>query len=130
MKGLDVATLTQPDSFLQLIDRLGELEVVIGPQARPAVAEVRNRLREAAAARERGDVPQALAIIGQSMQRLAALAGTLDAEEGARMRVIAGSFAQALSAGDKGGAKQAVDVMKTRAGDTSKDEDEDEDKDW
>ncbi len=126
MKGLDVATLSQPDPFLQLIDRLGELEVVIGPQARPAVAEVRSRLREAAAARERGDVPQALAIIGQSMQRLAALAGTLDADEGALMRVIAASFAQALSAGDKGGARQAVDVMKNRAGDTSKDED----KDW
>jgi hypothetical protein len=73
MKGLDVATLSQQDSFLQLIERLGELEIVIGPQARPVVAEVRNRLRQAAAARERGDVAGALATIGEAMDRLAAL---------------------------------------------------------
>ncbi len=99
-----MAILSQPDSFLQLIERLGELEVVIGPQARPVVAEVHSRLKDAAAARERGDVPGALAIIGQAMQRLAALASSLDAAEGALMRAIAGSFAQALGAGDKGAA--------------------------
>jgi hypothetical protein len=130
MKGLGVANLSQPDSFLQLIDRLGELEVVIGPQARPIVTEVRSRLTEAAAARARGDVPGALAIIGQAMERLAGLANSLDAAEGALMRAIAGSFAHALSAGDKGSAKRAVDVMRTKAGDTSKDKDKDEDPDW
>jgi hypothetical protein len=118
-----VSTLSQPDSFLQLIERLGELEVVIGPQARPVVAEVQTRLREAAAARERGDVPGALTIIAQAMERLATLAGSLDAAEGALMRAIAGSFAQALGAGDRGGARQAVDVMRSKAGDTSKDKD-------
>ncbi len=118
-----MATLSQPDSFLQLIERLGELEVVIGPQARPVVAEVQTRLREAAAARERGDVPGALTIIAQAMERLATLAGNLDAAEGALMRAIAGSFAQALGAGDRGGAKQAVDVMRSKAGDISKDKD-------
>jgi hypothetical protein len=127
MKGLGVATLSQPDSFLQLIDRLGELEVVIGPQARPVVAEVRSQLKEAAAARERGDVPGALAIIGQAMQRLAALAGSLDAAEGALMRAIAGSFAQALGAGDEGAAKQAVNVMRGKAGDSFPDKDKDSD---
>ncbi len=130
MKGLGVASLSQPDSFLQLIDRLGELEVVIGPQARPVVAEVRSRLKEAAAARERGDVPGALAIIGQAMQRLAALAGSLDAAEGALMRAIAGSFAQALGVGDKGAAKQAVNVMRGKAGDSPADKDKDKDSDW
>jgi hypothetical protein len=129
MKGLNVANLSQPDSFLQLIQRLGELETVIGPQARPVVAEVQTRLRDAAAARERGDVPGALAIIGQAMERLAGLANSLDAAEGALMRAIAGSFAQALGAGDKGGAKRAVDVMRKRAGDRSKDS-EDKDSDW
>ncbi len=118
-----MATLSQPDSFLQLIERLGELEVVIGPQARPVVAEVQTRLREAAAARERGDVPGALTIIAQAMERLATLAGSLDAAEGALMRAIAGSFAQALGAGDRGGARQAVDVMRSKAGETSKDKD-------
>ena len=124
MEGLGVATLSQPDSFLQLIDRLGELEIVIGPQARRVVAELRSRLQEAVAARERGDVPGALAIIGQAMGRLAALAGSLDAAEGTLMRAIAGSFAQALGAGDKGAAKQAVNVMRSKAGD------KDEDSEW
>jgi hypothetical protein len=123
MKRLGVDTLSQGDSFLQLIERLGELEVVIGPQARPVVAEVRTRLTEAAAARERGDVPGALAIIGQAMARLAGLASQLDATEGAFMRAIAQSFAQALSAGDSGTAKEAVGVMRTKAGDGSKDPD-------
>ncbi len=127
MKGLGVASLSEPDSFLQLIERLGELEVVIGPQARPVVAEVRSRLKEAAAAREGGDVPGALAIIGQAMQRLAALAGSLDAAEGALMRAIAGSFAQALGVGDKGAAKQAVNVMRGKAGDSCADKDKDSD---
>ena len=118
---------SQTDSFLQLIDRLGELEVVIGEQARPVVAEVRSRLKEAASARQRGDVPGALAIIGQAMERLAGLASGLDAAEGALMRAIAGSFAQALNAGDRGTAKQAVDMMRTKAGDSSKDPDSDSD---
>jgi hypothetical protein len=125
-----VANLSQPDSFVQLVQRLGELEVVIGPQARPVVAEVQSRLREALAARERGDVAGALAIIGSAMGRLAELANTLDAGEGALMRAIAGSFAQALGAGDKGGAKRAVDVMRNKAGDTSTDKDRDKDSDW
>jgi hypothetical protein len=120
-----VAMLPAGDSFLQLIERLGELEVVIGDQARPVVAEVRGRLREAAAARERGDLPGALAIIGQAMQRLAALAGTLDATEGAFMRAIAGSFAQALGEGDKGAVKDTVEVIRRKAGDTSDDKDQD-----
>ena len=115
--------ISQADPFVQLIDRLGELEVVIGEQARPVVAEVRGRLRDAASARERGDVPAALAIIGQAMERLAGLASGLDAAEGALMRAIAGSFAQALNAGDRGTAKQAVDMMRTKAGDSSKDPD-------
>ncbi|MGO9063075.1 MAG: hypothetical protein ACLQU2_37780 [Candidatus Binataceae bacterium] len=127
MKGLDVDNISQTDSFLQLIDRLGELEVVIGERAKPVVAEVRTRLREAASARERGDVPGALAIIGQAMERLAGLASHLDAAEGALMHAIAGSFAQALSAGDRGTAKQAVDVMRNKAGDRPKDTDSDSD---
>jgi hypothetical protein len=124
MKGLDVATLSQQDSFLQLIERLGELEIVIGPQARPVVAEVRNRLRQAAAARERGDVAGALATIGEAMDRLATLAAGMDGEEGMLMRAISASFAQALGAGDKGGVKRALETMRTRAGDTKKEDPE------
>jgi hypothetical protein len=125
MKILSVDTLSQGDPFLQLIERLGELEVVIGAQARPVIAEIRTRLTEAASARARGDVPGALAIIGQAMERLAGLAGQLDAAEGAFMRAIAESFGQALNAGDKGTAKQAVGLMRAKAGDSSKETDSD-----
>lgn len=113
------------DAFLHLIDRLGELEIVIGEQARPVVAELRTRLAQAASARERGDVPGALVLIRQAMERLAALAGQLDTAEGAMMRAIAESFTQALNLGDKGAAKQAVGVMRKKAGDT-----DDTDSDW
>ncbi len=119
--------ISQTDPFLQLIDRLGELEVVIGERARPVVAAVRARLKEAASARERGDIPGALAIIGGAMEQLAGLASGLDAAEGALMRAMAGSFAQALNSGDRGTAKQAVDIMRTKAGDSSKDPDSDSD---
>ena len=122
-----VDNLSQADPFLQLVERLGELEVVIGEQARPVVAEVRSRLQEAAAARERGDVPRALEIIGQAMERLAGLASTLDPAEGAVMRMIAASFGHALGAGDTGTAKEAVEVMRNKAGDTSK---KDSGSDW
>ena len=116
-----------PTPFFSLSTGSANWRCVIGEQARPVVAEVRSRLKEAASARQRGDVPGALAIIGQAMERLAGLASGLDAAEGALMRAIAGSFAQALNAGDRGTAKQAVDMMRNKAGDSSKDPDSDSD---
>ena len=41
-------------------ERLGELEVVLGPQAIPVVAEVGDTLRAALAARDRGDPAQCM----------------------------------------------------------------------
>jgi len=111
------ASVSVADSFLKLAENLGELEVVIGPQARPVVAEVRAGLRDAMACRERGDLPGALAAIERAMERLAALATQLDPAEGAMMRGLAQHFSQALSAGLKGEAKVAVNVMKSKAGD-------------
>jgi hypothetical protein len=114
------------DPFAKLAQNLGELEVVIGEQARPAVAEVRAKLRDVIACRERGDMPAAIIAIRTAMERLAALASVLDPNEGAMMRLVAEKFTQALGTGDKGDAKTVVDVMRRKAGDTS----DDDKKDW
>jgi len=106
------------DPFVQLAGRLGELEIVIGPKAREAVAQVRAGLREAIALRERGDVPAAISAIRSAMERLAALGAELDREEGVAMREIAAQFIQALGVGAKGSAKTAVQAMRKKAGDS------------
>jgi hypothetical protein len=100
-----------------------ELEVTEGPKARTVIAEVRARLREAVSQHGSGDLPAALSTIRLAMQRLAALGGELDAEEGALMRLIAERFTQALSFGNKGTAKDVVNFMRRKAGDP-KDEDD------
>ena len=114
------------DPFAKLAQNLGELEIVIGERARPAIAEVRAGLRDAIACRERGDMPAAIAAIRIAMQRLASLGSILDPEEGAMMRFIAERFTAALGAGDKGDAKSVVDVMRHKAGDPK----DDDKKDW
>jgi hypothetical protein len=113
------------EPLLKIAETLGELEVVIGERARPVVAEVRARLIEAAASRDKGDVGGALNIIRDAMERLAALAGQLDPVEGAMMRAIAERFTQALTTGDRGTAKQTIDLMRHRAGDPKDDENPD-----
>jgi hypothetical protein len=110
------------EPFSALADNLRELEIVIGEKARLAVAELRTALEQAAARRSAGDLSGALTLIRQAMERLASLAGELDADEGMMMRAIAQRFSQALNLGDKGAAKEAIAVMRRRAGDT-KDED-------
>ena len=115
-------SVSEADSFLKLAQNLGELEVVIGPKAGPVVAEVRAGLHDAIACRERGDMPAALDAIKRAMDRLAALGSQLDPTEGAMMKAIAQHFSQALSAGLKGEAKAAVNMMKNKAGDTKDNE--------
>jgi hypothetical protein len=110
------------DPFLKLAENLGELEVTIGERARPAVVELRQRLRAAAASRERGDLPGSLEQLKSAMERLAAIAGELDPEEGALMRMVAQRFTEALKLGDKGAAKEVVNLMRHKSGDP-KDED-------
>jgi hypothetical protein len=114
------------DPFAKLAQNLGELEIVIGERARPAIAGVREGLRDALACRQRGDMPGSIAAIRIAMERLANLGSTLDPEEGAMMRVIAERFTAALGAGLKGDAKAVVDVMRRKAGDTK----DDDKKDW
>jgi hypothetical protein len=110
------------DPFLKLAENLGELEVTIGERARPAVVELRQRLRAAAASRERGDLPGSLEQLKSAMERLAAIAGELDPEEGALMRMVAQRFTEALKLGDKSTAKEVVNLMRHKSGDP-KDED-------
>jgi len=121
-------TLSNPaaDPFTKLAQNLGELEIVIGERARPAIAGVREGLRDAMACRERGDMPGSIAAIRVAMERLANLGSTLDPEEGAMMRFIAERFTAALGAGQKNDAKTTVDVMRRKAGDTK----DDGSKDW
>lgn len=110
------------EPLLKLADTLGELEVVIGDKARPVVAELRTRLVEAAASREKGDPAAAVDIIHRAMDRLAELAGQLDPAEGMVMRLIADRFTRALTADDKGTVKDAVSLMRNRAGATKDDD--------
>jgi hypothetical protein len=105
------------ESFIRLGENLGELEVTIGPAARPVIAEVRTRLAAAAARQKKGDMPGAIALIRGAMERLASLAGTLDPAEAVLMRMLSEHFSNALSIGDKDAAKNAVDVMRHKAGD-------------
>jgi hypothetical protein len=114
------------DPFTKLAQNLGELEIVIGERARPAIAGVREGLRDALACRERGDMAGSIAAIRVAMERLANLGSTLDPEEGAMMRFIADRFTEALGAGHKGDAKTSVDLMRRKAGDTN----DDDKKDW
>ena len=110
------------DSFLKLADGLRELEVVIGDKARPVVAQVREELREAVASRERGDMAGTLEKIQRAMERLANLGSQLDPAEGAMMREISRIFMQSLNIGEKGAAKDVVNVMRHKAGDPKDDD--------
>ena len=105
---------------------LGELEIVIGERARPAIAGVRERLRDALACRERGDMAGSIAAI-----RLAIRNWRRSAARSTRKRAPfaddRGTIRRTRSgAGQKGDAKSSVDVMRRKAGDTK----DDDDKDW
>ena len=105
-----------PEALATLFSRLGELKVVLGPAAAPAVDQVEVELRSALAARERGDVAAAVERIGGAMDRLATLASAGDPAEGAMMRALAAHFRQALVRGALGDAREAADVMRKRSG--------------
>jgi hypothetical protein len=105
------------DSFVRLGESLGELEVTIGPAARPVIADVRTRLAEALARQKNGDTAGAIVIIRRAMHNLASLADTLDPAEASLMRMVSEHFSKALSLGDKSAAKNAVNTMRHKAGD-------------
>ncbi len=105
-----------PAALEAVVERLGDLEVVIGPHARPVVAAVRALLRQAMAARDRGDMPAVAARIGEAMDKLSALADELDPAEATLMRALARNFRGALLRGDTVQAKQNAAVMFEKSG--------------
>jgi hypothetical protein len=111
------------NSFIRLGEGLGELEVTIGPAARPVIAELRVRLAEAAARGQNGDLAGAVDIIRNAMERLALLAGSLDPAEAMLMRMMSEHFNNALRIGDKDAARNAVNTMRHKAGDPKDDPD-------
>jgi hypothetical protein len=80
------------------------------------VAAVRSLLIAAMAARDRGDMPAALAQIGAAMDKLSALADGLDPAEGTLMRALAHNFRTALLRGDDAQAKQSAAFMFEKSG--------------
>ncbi|MBI3783344.1 MAG: hypothetical protein HY270_08075 [Deltaproteobacteria bacterium] len=105
-----------PVALESVIGRLRELEVVLGPQAAPAVAAIRSALVEALAARDRGDIVDSIRRIGAAMDRLTALADGLDHDEATMMRAVAQGFRNALLRGDEAQAKQEAAAMFARSG--------------
>lgn len=105
-----------PVDLETVIARLGELEVVLGSEIGPVIAEVRTRLISAMAARDRGDLPGALDEIGRGMDRLSTLAERLDPTEAALMRGLAQTFRAALLRGDESTVKQSTAAMFQRSG--------------
>src|SRR6185369_8854470 len=99
-----------------VVSRLGELEIVFGPQAKDVIAAVRATLLEALAAKQQGDAPASIAKIGQAMDRLASLAGHLDPAEAVLMRTVAEQFRAALLRRNTAEARQTADVMFERSG--------------
>ena len=114
--------LSQNQTLLRLVESLKELELIIGGQARTVVENVRDSLLQAVAARDRGDLAGAIEQIRAAMERLAALSGSLDAQEGFIMREITARFVAALGSGDRSTAKETLNNIRHKAGDP-KDED-------
>jgi hypothetical protein len=105
-----------PEPLAALFTRMAELKLVLGPAGAAGVDRVEALLHEALAARERGDVPVAVARIAAAMETLAGLAGGVVPGDATVMRAMVEQFEQALRRGAVGEAKQAADVMRERSG--------------
>lgn len=100
-----------------LLTRMADLELVLGSGAKPVLARVQQRLIEALAARDRGDLPAVLSLLDDAMEILTALADQLDdPAEAMMMRAVARSFQQALRRGDQAEARTRADFMMARSG--------------
>ena len=109
-----------PVAIESVVARLGDLEVVLGTHAGPVVAAVRTLLIAAMAARDRGDMPTAIAQIGEAMDRLSGLADDLDPAEATLMRALAQNFRAALLRGDAAQAHQSAAFMFEKSGATTR----------
>jgi hypothetical protein len=105
-----------PEPLEMLVGRLGELRIMFGEHGAAVMAAVGDDLRRALAARTGGDPAGAVTLIARAMDRLAALADTLDPAEGTMMRALVERFRTALSRGHEGDARSAADAMRERSG--------------
>ncbi|MFN8543916.1 MAG: hypothetical protein U0807_06910 [Candidatus Binatia bacterium] len=105
-----------PEALDAFFTRVNELKLAVGPKGAPGLGQVEAMLREALAARDRGDVPRALGRVFDAMERIAELVSADDAAEGAMMRGMAAQFRQALLQGAMGDAKGTAEVMRERSG--------------
>lgn len=105
-----------PVVFEQLLTGLSELELLLGDAGKPVVGAVRSRLREASAARDRGDPVAMLDAVSAAMRDLAALGERLGPGEGRLMTALAQRFRDALLRGDLAEAKKGMDVMFEQSG--------------
>jgi hypothetical protein len=110
--------LTYPEALGTLLTRLPELEIALGPQAKPGLESLRLSLQEAVMAHTTGDVPRATACIGKAMDTLSQLAALLDPQEAMMMRILATQFHQALGRGDDSEARRVSDFMREKSGTT------------
>ena len=112
--------LTYPEALETLLTRLPELELILGPQAKPGLESIHRLLQEAVAARAAGDVPRAATCIGKAMDTLSQLANLLDPHEAMMMRLLAAQFRQALGRGDDSEAHRVSDMIREKSGTTIK----------
>jgi hypothetical protein len=105
-----------PTGIEELLAGLAQLEQVFGEAARTVIPVVEQRLREAVAARDRGDPIETMRAIGSAMEELARLADRLDPQDAMLMRAVAQRFQGALLRGDLPEAKQGADVMFEQSG--------------
>ena len=105
-----------PVALEELVSGLGELQQLFGDAAAAVVPAVQARLREAMAARDRGDPVATMRAIGAAMEQLAQLADRLDPRDAMLMRAVAERFSSAVLGGDVPQAKQDLDLMFERSG--------------
>ena len=107
-----------PPALETLLQRLGEIEVVLGPAAGARIGAVRAHLQHALGLRAAGDASGASGAIRRAMEELAGLASHLDPHEGVLMRAVVEQFGMALMRGEPGEMERTADVMRERSGAT------------
>lgn len=107
-----------PEALEAFLGRIDELKVVLGAPASAGVDAIAARIREGLAARDRGDVPGAVARIVEAMRLLADVAGRSDAAEAPMLRAMAERFAASLAHGTVAEARETAEAMRVRSGAT------------
>ena len=105
-----------PEPLEALIAQLQQLRLAFGPGESGRIAAADVDLRQAVAARDRGDQPEAVRLISSGMDRLAQLADGLDQAAGHAMRHVIAQFRAALVRGHVVDAQNAADVMREMSG--------------